>query len=43
MLVGQLSKFELWSEEAWQATTAAYMEEEQGVGELPAELHTLSL
>jgi len=43
MLVGQLSKFELWSEEAWQATTTAYLEEEQDVGELPAELHLLSL
>ncbi|SDS70521.1 MraZ protein [Halopseudomonas litoralis] len=43
MLVGQLSKFELWSEEVWQTTTAAYLEEEQDVGELPAELHSLSL
>lgn len=43
MLVGQLSKFELWSEDAWTATTTAYLEEEQNVGELPAELHLLSL
>lgn len=43
MLVGQLNKFELWSEEAWHATTAAYLEQEQGVGELPAELQMLSL
>ncbi|AQZ94743.1 division/cell wall cluster transcriptional repressor MraZ [Halopseudomonas phragmitis] len=43
MLVGQLNKFELWSEEAWEATTSAYLEEVQEVGELPAELHSLSL
>ena len=43
MLVGQLNKFELWSEESWIATTAAYLEQEQDVGKLPPELHTLSL
>lgn len=43
MLVGQLSKFELWSEDAWTATTTAYLEEEQSAGELPAELQMLSL
>lgn len=42
MLVGQLNKFELWSEEAWEATTLGYLEG-QDSGELPAELHTLSL
>ena len=43
MLVGQLSKFELWGEDAGAATTTAYLEEEQDVGELPADLHLLSL
>jgi len=42
MLVGQLNKFELWSEEAWLAQTDAYLEQ-QGTGELPVELQSLSL
>ena len=43
MLVGQINKFELWSEEAWTATTSAYLDESQDTGELPVELHSLSL
>tara|TARA_B100000749_G_scaffold97261_1_gene74205 strand:- start:4998 stop:5453 length:456 start_codon:yes stop_codon:yes gene_type:complete len=43
MLVGQIGKFELWSEDAWTATTSAYLDESQEAGELPAELHSLSL
>jgi MraZ protein len=43
MLVGQLDKFELWSEDAWEATTAAYLDQEQSLGELPDVLQTLSL
>ncbi|MFA5679484.1 MAG: division/cell wall cluster transcriptional repressor MraZ [Pseudomonas sp.] len=43
MLVGQLNKFELWSEDAWLSLNAAYLEQDQGLGELPAELHMLSL
>ena len=42
MLVGQLNKFELWSEEEWQAITTGYLEM-QDTGELPAELQSLSL
>lgn len=42
MLVGQLTKFELWSEDSWEATTNAYLDQLQG-GELPPELHNLSL
>jgi MraZ protein len=43
MLVGQINKFELWSEEAWTATTSAYLDESQEPGELPEQLHSLSL
>ena len=43
MLVGQLNKFELWSEDAWQTLNTAYLEQDQGLGELPAELQMLSL
>ena len=43
MLVGQINKFELWSEEAWTATTSAYLDESQEAGELPEQLHSLSL
>lgn len=43
MLVGQLNKFELWSEDAWQALNTVYLEQDQGLGELPAELQMLSL
>ncbi len=42
MLVGQLNKFELWSEDGWNATTSGYLET-QDAGELPAELQSLSL
>ena len=42
MLVGQLNKFELWSEDEWNATTEAYLEV-QDSGELPVELQSLSL
>lgn len=43
MLVGQVHKFELWSEDAWEATTSAYLNAVQDVGAMPAELHTLRL
>ena len=39
----KLDKFELWSEDAWEATTAGYLEQEQSLGELPDVLQTLSL
>src|SRR5690606_16947127 len=42
MLVGQLNKFELWSEDEWNATTEAYLEV-QDAGELPVELQLFSL
>jgi len=43
MLVGQLDKFELWSEDAWEATTSSYLDQQQSLGELPDVLQTLSL
>lgn len=43
VLVGQLDKFELWSEEVWEATTNAYLDQEQDFGDLPDALQNLSL
>ncbi|SDU22374.1 division/cell wall cluster transcriptional repressor MraZ [Halopseudomonas salegens] len=43
VLVGQLDKFELWSEDVWEATTSAYLDQEQDFGALPDALQNLSL
>ncbi|TVP88472.1 MAG: transcriptional regulator MraZ [Pseudomonadaceae bacterium] len=43
VLVGQLDKFELWSEDVWEATTSAYLDQEQDFGDLPDALQNLSL
>ena len=43
VLVGQLNKFQLWSEEAWQAINAADLEQIQKPGVLPEEFLSLNL
>ncbi len=43
ILLGQGSKFELWSEECWLACRETYMEKGTATEELPDELQTLSL
>ncbi|MBU2965198.1 division/cell wall cluster transcriptional repressor MraZ [Amphritea sp. 2_MG-2023] len=43
ILLGQGSKFEIWSEERWMATREEYLAEVDGGAELPDELQNLSL
>lgn len=44
VLIGQGNKFEIWSEETWNARRAAWLEEgDEDAGELPPELGSLSL
>ncbi len=43
MLVGQLNKFQLWDEDAWNAVAAADLEAIQRPGAMPAELRDLIL
>ena len=42
VLLGQSNKFELWSEEVWQARRTTWIEE-QGKGNLPEDLRSISL
>jgi MraZ protein len=42
VLLGQSNKFELWSEEVWQARRTTWIEE-QGKGNLPEDLRLISL
>lgn len=43
VLIGQGKKFEIWSESAWEAKRADWLEECAADGELPSELEALSL
>ena len=43
ILLGQGNKFELWSDNTWQARRSHWIDEDQGAGELPEELSSLSL
>jgi MraZ protein len=44
VLIGQVNKFEIWSEQAWNARRSEWLTEGgEEEGELPADLQTLSL
>ena len=43
VLIGQGNKFELWSEEAWNARRAEWLAQGDEEGELPDGLESLSL
>jgi len=43
VLLGQGNKFELWSEDLWNARRDTYLEDINGGGEMPEELMNLSL
>jgi len=43
MLVGQLNKFQLWDEDAWEAVSAADLAAIQQPGAMPDELRDLIL
>lgn len=42
VILGQGNKFEIWSEEVWQARRTTWIEE-QGKGEMPEDLKSISL
>lgn len=43
VLLGQGNKFELWSEDCWTERRETYLEDEDGIGQLPDEMQSLSL
>lgn len=43
VLIGQSNKFELWNEELWTDSRSDWMEAGDDLGDLPAEMETMSL
>ena len=43
VLIGQSNKFELWSEELWDARCSEWLAEGDDLGDLPEEMETMSL
>ncbi|HHI94701.1 MAG TPA: transcriptional regulator MraZ [Gammaproteobacteria bacterium] len=43
VLIGQSNKFELWSEELWTESRSEWMAAGDDLGDLPAEMETMSL
>lgn len=43
VLIGQSNKFELWSEDLWDARRSEWLAENDDLGELPQEMETMSL